>query len=175
MADLSDWLTKQQASELLSVSEKTIERYVKAKKLQTRTRREKGQRPVLVFDPTMVQKLIGERDQANADDDIIDISATSPAPVDKKNKSLAPSLPPQLAMLVAALETSRTVAIPIDRKLFLTPHEGALFSGLPESYLRRLISTGKLKAMKTGSGWRIQRIALELWAAEAMGQKEESS
>lgn len=166
MADLSDWLTKQQVSDALSVSEKTIERYVKAKKLRTRTRREKGQRPVLVYDPAMVQQLIQERNDANADADIIDIPLPLPAPVDSKDKPLGPSLPPQLAMLVAAIETSRTATVAIDKKLFLTPHEAALFSGLPESYLRRLISAGKLKAMKTGSGWRIPRAAIEALALD---------
>lgn len=39
--------------------------------------------------------------------------------------------------------------------------ESAEFSGLPAVFLRRLIASGKLKALKTGAGWRISRAAIE--------------
>jgi excisionase family DNA binding protein len=62
---------------------------------------------------------------------------------------------------------SRTVApavspaLAIDRRIFLTMTEAAEFSGLPAVFLRRLVTAGKLKALKTGAGWRIARIELE--------------
>ncbi len=52
-------------------------------------------------------------------------------------------------------------ALPIDRRIFLNMNEAAEFSGLPAAFLRGLISSGKLKALKTGAGWRIARIELE--------------
>jgi excisionase family DNA binding protein len=39
--------------------------------------------------------------------------------------------------------------------------EAAEFSGLPVAFLRRLIASGKLKALKTGAGWRVARLELE--------------
>jgi excisionase family DNA binding protein len=39
--------------------------------------------------------------------------------------------------------------------------EAGEFSGLPAVFLRRLVTSGKLKALKTGAGWRIARIELE--------------
>jgi excisionase family DNA binding protein len=51
--------------------------------------------------------------------------------------------------------------VPIERRLFLTIAEAAEFGGLPMAFLRQLIASGKLKALKTGAGWRISRVALE--------------
>jgi excisionase family DNA binding protein len=51
--------------------------------------------------------------------------------------------------------------LPIDRRIFLNMTEAAEFSGLPSVFLRRLITSGKLKALKTGAGWRIARVELE--------------
>jgi excisionase family DNA binding protein len=51
--------------------------------------------------------------------------------------------------------------VPLERRLFLNVDEAAEFSGLPAVFLRRLIKTDKLKALKTGSGWRIPRAELE--------------
>lgn len=54
-----------------------------------------------------------------------------------------------------------SAVLPIDRRIFLTMTEAAEFSGLPSVFLRRLITSGKIKALKTGAGWRIARIELE--------------
>ncbi len=48
-----------------------------------------------------------------------------------------------------------------ERRVFLTMAEAAEFSGLPASFLRQLIATGQLKALKTGAGWRISRAGIE--------------
>ena len=51
--------------------------------------------------------------------------------------------------------------VPIERRLFLKVAEAAAFSGLPVGFLRQLIASGKLRALKTGGGWRISRVELE--------------
>jgi excisionase family DNA binding protein len=51
--------------------------------------------------------------------------------------------------------------VPVERRIFLTIPEAAQFSGLPVAFLRRLVASGKLKALKTGSGWRISRTEME--------------
>jgi excisionase family DNA binding protein len=51
--------------------------------------------------------------------------------------------------------------VPVERRIFLTMAESAEFSGLPVAFLRRLIASGKLKALKTGAGWRVSRLELE--------------
>lgn len=52
-------------------------------------------------------------------------------------------------------------SVPIERRIFLTISESAEFSGLPVAFLRRLIASGKLKALRTGAGWRVSRSELE--------------
>jgi excisionase family DNA binding protein len=66
------------------------------------------------------------------------------------------------AALVTFLQakTSGSV-VPVERRVFLTMAEAVEFSGLPASFLRRLIVTGKLKALKTGAGWRVSRAGIE--------------
>jgi excisionase family DNA binding protein len=66
------------------------------------------------------------------------------------------------AALLAFLESkSAGSVVPLERKLFLTMAESAEFSGLPVVFLRRLIASGKLKALKTGAGWRVSRADIE--------------
>jgi excisionase family DNA binding protein len=52
-------------------------------------------------------------------------------------------------------------AVPLQRRVFLAVNEAGEFSGLPVVFLRRLIASGKLKALRTGAGWRIPRAELE--------------
>ena len=66
------------------------------------------------------------------------------------------------AALVSFLEAKTSgTAVPVERRVFLTMAEAAEFSGLPASFLRRLIVTGQLKALKTGAGWRVSRAGIE--------------
>jgi len=52
-------------------------------------------------------------------------------------------------------------AVPVERRVFLTVVEAQEFSGLPAVFLRRLIAAGKLRALRTGAGWRVPRVELE--------------
>ena len=67
------------------------------------------------------------------------------------------------AAFLAFLQSKAAPAavVPLERRIFLSVSESAELSGLPVSYLRRLIAQEKLKAFRTGSGWRIPRAELE--------------
>jgi excisionase family DNA binding protein len=67
------------------------------------------------------------------------------------------------AALLAFLQSKSApgAAVAVERRVFLTLAEAGEFSGLPLVFLRRLISCGKLKALRTGAGWRIPRAGLE--------------
>jgi excisionase family DNA binding protein len=56
---------------------------------------------------------------------------------------------------------TQAAEVPIEHRVFLTLQEGAQFSGLPASDLRRLIRSEELRAVRIGDGWRIPRAALE--------------
>jgi excisionase family DNA binding protein len=51
--------------------------------------------------------------------------------------------------------------VPVERRVFLTVAESAEFTGLPLSFLRRLIADGTIKAFRAGRAWRIPRAELE--------------
>jgi excisionase family DNA binding protein len=63
--------------------------------------------------------------------------------------------------------------VPIERRMFLTMAESAEYSGLPVAFLRRLIASGKLKALKTGAGWRVSRVELERSSGTFMDTPED--
>ena len=72
------------------------------------------------------------------------------------------TVPAQLERaFLAFLQSKPAAVLPIDRRVFLTMAESAEFSGLPAAFLRRLMASGKLKALRTGAGWRISRTELE--------------
>jgi excisionase family DNA binding protein len=74
-----------------------------------------------------------------------------------------PTRPGGLEAALVAFLQSKTAGslVQVERRLFLTMTECAEYSGLPAAFLRRLIASGKLKALKTGAGWRISRAELE--------------
>jgi excisionase family DNA binding protein len=63
-----------------------------------------------------------------------------------------------LAFLQSKIPSS---VVPVERRIFLSMAESAEYSGLPVAFLRRLITSGRLKALKTGAGWRIARTEIE--------------
>jgi excisionase family DNA binding protein len=67
----------------------------------------------------------------------------------------------EAAFLAFLQSKTPSSAVPVERRIFLTMAEAAEFSGLPVAFLRRLIASGKLKALKTGAGWRVARLELE--------------
>jgi excisionase family DNA binding protein len=80
-----------------------------------------------------------------------------------------------MEMVMLAPMENHMEAVPLTQRVFLTPYEAAQFSGLPQSYLRRLVTSGQLKALKTGSGWRIPRVALEALAVHVSVSDQEIS
>jgi excisionase family DNA binding protein len=77
-----------------------------------------------------------------------------------------------LAFLQSKVSSS---VVPIEHRLFLNLAECSEFSGLPVAFLKRLIASRKLKALKTGSGWRISRAELEKVSALLSDPPEELS
>jgi excisionase family DNA binding protein len=86
-------------------------------------------------------------------------SIAKASPTRLSNDIPAASLPApqtQLDALVTAL-----TSVTIHQRIFLTLSEAADYSGLPSGFLKQLINDGRLRALKTGAGWRIPRLALE--------------
>lgn len=68
------------------------------------------------------------------------------------------------AAFVAFLQSKSggdVAVVPVERRVFLTVSESVDFTGLPLSFLRRLIADGTIKAFRAGRAWRIPRTELE--------------
>jgi len=82
-----------------------------------------------------------------------------PSPVPARSGGAAGAL--EAAFLAFLQSKTASSLVPVERRIFLTMAESAEYSGLPAAFLRKMIASGKLKALKTGSGWRVPRVELE--------------
>ncbi len=166
----STWLTKAQAAEAIGVSTKFVEQLAKEKKLQAAKRKQPETGAwVSVYHPDDVERLRKER---NPEAEAFTLPAVEPAagvasdPDGKPNAVAIRQQSPTdffkaLAAAVGSSQNSQNLNVRVAERLFLTIPEAADYSGLPQAHLRRLMTEGKITALKTGSGWRIRRVDLE--------------
>jgi excisionase family DNA binding protein len=162
--DVDNWPTKQEAAVQLRVSGNSIERLLRQRRLKKRIRRGTGL-PVVVIDP----KSIAECRQTRGD--LADEETTNPTASVALARIVKPSLAParsgatagglEAAFLAFLQSKTPSSIVPVERRIFLTITEAAEYSGLPAAFLRRLIASGKIKALRTGAGWRVSRVELE--------------
>jgi excisionase family DNA binding protein len=91
---------------------------------------------------------------------------------DEKQTALAPTrtadAKQMLALVQAAFASSNlpkqdAPVTDLAAKLMLSRDEAARLAGLPATMIRAAIEAKKLKAIKTGAGWRIKRADLEMF------------
>ena len=150
--DLKDWPTDWEAAIELEVSESSIERLVKQRLLKKRIRHDTSA-PV-------------DGPGAEASVALARVERAEAAPA--RSGSAPSGL--EAAFLAFLQSKAPSAGVPVERRIFLTLAEAAEFSGLPAAFLRRLIASGKLKALKTGAGWRVARLELER-ASETLADK----
>jgi excisionase family DNA binding protein len=167
--DVNEWPTKQEAAVQLEVSETSIERLLKQRRLKKRTRRGNGP-AVVVIDPKSIadcRQCPGDLAEEEITNPRASVALARIVEHSILEHSLAPvrpggSLSGLEAAFLAFLQSKTAGSpVPVERRIFLTLAESAELSGLPAVFLRRLIATGKLKALKTGAGWRVPRVELE--------------
>jgi len=162
--DVSDWPTQQEAAVQLEVSGGSIERLLKQRRLKKRIRRGTGV-PVVVIDPQSIAEC-RQRPGDLAEEEAVKPRA-SVALARVAEHGLAPArsaaAPSGLEAAFLAFLQSKTPSslVPVERRVFLTITQSAEYSGLPAVYLRRLIASGKSKALRTGAGWRVPRVELK--------------
>src|SRR5580658_2784126 len=156
IVDVSDWPTKQEAALQLAVSGREIDLLLKQKRLRKRVRRGPG-RPVVVIDPESIAEC--RQDPAPRAPSVALARIVEPSVVPARSLGAAGGLETALAAFLQSKTAGSLVQV--ERRLFLTMAECAEYSGLPAAFLRKLIASGKLKALKTGAGWRVARVELE--------------
>jgi excisionase family DNA binding protein len=153
--DISDWPTKQEAALQLAVSGREIDLLLKQRRLRKRIRRGAG-RAIVVIDPESIEEC---RQDLTPRASVALAGILEPSVVPTRSLGATGSLE---AALVAFLQSKTAGSlVQVERRLFLTIAECAEYSGLPAAFLRKLIASGKLKALKTGAGWRVARVELE--------------
>jgi excisionase family DNA binding protein len=154
MIDLSTWLNKTEAAARLGISERTLDRLAAEDKgPERRLRPRPGKKPEPVFNPDDVAEM-APKEQTH----VVRFAAPSPA------AEPTPVFPVTLA--IAALEriADRVVPrIPPQAKPFLTVAEAASYSGLSESYLRRMVREGRMPYVRD-RGYKIRRADLDSFA-----------
>jgi excisionase family DNA binding protein len=148
-------LTKDEACQRLNCKPRTLELYTQQGKLSVHYG--KGQRgKIALYDENEVEALAREIEQGNA-------YAQRPALALEKVANPAnqiASIEPMIK-LVEMLAKPRTDIAEFNLKLTLSLDEACQLSGLPRSMLRRAIDEKKLKAIRTGRGFRVRRADLE--------------
>ncbi len=151
--DLKDWPTYLEAAVQLKLPESGIERLVKQRRLKKRIRRDTGV-PVVVIDPDSIAKYR----QAGGDPVVKSVALARIAePSVSAVRSGGAAVALEAAFLAFLQSKTSSSAVPLERRIFLTISESAEFSGLPVTFLRRLIASGQAQALKTGAGWRFRQ------------------
>jgi excisionase family DNA binding protein len=136
--DLSGWLTKAQAAERLAISERTLDRLGK-KGPERRLRPRPGKKPEPVFNPVDVEAM-APKEEAH----VVPYAAVS------RGAGLPePTLGVALAF-TAIEKVAERLAIrgPERWKPWMTIAEASEYSGLSESFLRRLVRESQLPSVR---------------------------
>jgi excisionase family DNA binding protein len=162
--DYSHWLTKQQAADAIGCSTKTIEKLAGEKKIQQAYwKRPETGATVSMYHPDDVSRIRLARNP-DAEPFVIPDEGAPAAETTAVTAPASQFTPDRLLSVLSAFaDTSQNSknGVRTAERLFLTLAEAADYSGLPQVHIRRLLKEGKIEALKTGSGWRIRRAALE--------------
>jgi predicted DNA-binding transcriptional regulator AlpA len=163
MEDLADWPTEEQAAAVLGVARKTIMRYIADGKIQKRTRPRPGRKPMNVCNPADVELLMPPAHvmppQANGH---VNGQIATPPPIVRFTFE-------NVFERFVTLMENRLIAAPApeERQLWLTLPEAAKFTGLTETYLRKIIKDGPLISCRGGKNG---AVVISRSSLEALGR-----
>lgn len=143
---MEKFFNKEQAAQYLKVSARSLQRYMKERKIRFHYRRAKNGRQIAIFTNTDLRTFRRERGQW-----LVVREKKQPATQSEQSRqiTLTKRIADSLYMIVLA------------NKLALTREEAAKLSGYPFEQIKNAIRQGKLKASSTGGGWRVKRTDLD--------------
>ncbi len=154
--DLSKWLTTAETCVALGMSPRTLQRLTAAGKgPECRERPRWGKKAEPVYNP----KDVAELRAASAARPPVALPPEVDLPETSTELSIPGQMPPQMALALELVERVSKAMRPDAGKTlkpWLTIKEAAEYTGLSQAYLRRLISEGKLSAVKDGA-WKTRR------------------
>lgn len=153
-----DWPTKAEVVRDLGsgFSLRNLEYMIQSGKIQVARRPVPGRRPATVCNPADVARIASERWAVRP-------TVETGGAIDLR---FPPSLPalsslPSLTESLGALKSLMPPRVALKEKLYLTIDEAVEYSGLPTSYLHKLIREMRLDAIKADRWLRISRKSLE--------------
>jgi hypothetical protein len=161
--DYHDWPTKAEAAEAIGISIRQLERMLETGKIHTAFRTVPHRRAACVCDPVAVSRIAGERRAVRP---TVERFASDAVPIWPATPSLVPADSAAGKQAVDLFLQRRGLplvhrAVDLENKLYLTIEEAVEYSGLPASYLHKLIRQGGLLAVKADRWLRIGRKSLE--------------
>lgn len=148
-------MNKQEAATFLDVSVRTLERHISrgaisVSYVQGANGRERtfDRDELARFKETLLATTYVARPVTSGTSD-----TTALAPIEKSRA---------LAVVESTQKPEREI-VPIPAKLMLTREEAARFAGLPLTMIRQAIEDRRLKAIRTGAGWRVKRADVEAY------------
>lgn len=147
------WLSLSETAAALGKSPKTIEAMVTKNQIKSTTVPRTGRKPERVYEAADVDRLAKEAEARAARSPAV---RKEPAPKETI-LALAPKAQSSLEKILERLTAPPPLAVPVDRKLWLSLKEAAAYSGLSQSHLAELREQGKLDVIERGSGRGVRR------------------
>ena len=153
MDNTSDWLTKRQASEVLGISEKGIQRLAAKGGIQSRQLKRPDGVVVTMYHPQDVEQVRRERSPEGGQSFVVPAKKAAPAAARSMVVQDVQAGPNALAVLAESLSSlsAKRLEVRLTERLLLTIGEAVEYAGAGAGYLRRQIAEGKLQLIK-GAG-----------------------
>lgn len=151
---LDGWLTKGEVMKRTGLSDRTIDRKVEAGEIQMRQQTVPGRRPLPLYSPDDVQRLI---DLSINSRPFVMPPDSGPSPA----QQLVPVANDAIQVLGRVLSSVGDIRKnAFGGRTYLTIDEAAEFTGLPKNVLRKAAQDGDIKARKADK-WYLRRDSVE--------------
>ncbi len=168
------WITKEQAATLLNTSTRTIERHIRAGRLQTTKQRRPGKSPETLVHSADVNALQDGAYLLSEAQPVTMHPTPSPQGLAKSSGISEIDLmrlvtqATKAAAEMAAQQTAATLATiqkaePATPKAWLLLNEASDRSGLSAGFIRDLAKNSEIDAIKDGNRWKISLSSLMQW------------
>lgn len=165
--DLTRWLTKPEAAQVLGKSEKTVERLAAQGRIRKQDRDMPGRKALPVYNPDDLLALKAEmavaaETIAQRVEGVAAVNDLPALPIQPGGLNVGPQLRELAPLLQQFLEHAVTRGdVPITVKVFLTRREAADLSGLPAQTISDLVRTDRLHNYGTSNRIRVAREEIE--------------
>lgn len=159
-----EYLTVDETCQRLQLSPRTLEKWVKDKRIQSKLEPRDGRKPERVYSRPDVERIQKEREaRAERQPETREL-VKAPTPLSLVVPAELKEAAREIVREWASEVRAALPEVSIKDKLWLTWEEAVAYSGLPYGSLRKLAQERNILARKYGRSWRVNRESLE-WSA----------